>query len=236
MGSRSAECYLASPAVVAASAVAGKIAGHQAFEAMELVTSRRDGAGSDGDAAETEILEGFPAEIRGELLYLPKDNMNTDGIYGKDVTYQDDLTPDQMATHAFRNYDPAFQEIARAGDILVGGRNFGSGSSREQAATAIAFFGIPLLVAASFSQTYKRNAFNNGFPLIECPALVDHLAALSHADGTLTVRTGLEAVVDFRASRVRVAGKEFPFTPLGDVAQRLVVAGGAEAMVREGRT
>jgi homoaconitate hydratase len=234
MGSREAQCYLASPAVVAASAVAGRIAGHQPFETVAIVSSIRDEGGANGGRqAVTEILPGFPAEIRGELLWLPKDNMNTDGIYGKDVTYQDDLPPEEMAKHAFRNYDPEFQRVARRGDILVGGRNFGSGSSREQAATALQHFGIPLLVAGSFSQTYKRNAFNNGFAVIECPALVEHLAKKFAGDARLTIRTGIEAVVDFRSSRVRFAGEALPFLPLGEVAQRLVVAGGAEALVRE---
>ena len=54
---------------------------------------------------------------------------------------------------------------------------FGTGSSREQAATALKYRGVPLVIAASFSETYKRNAFNNGFPVIDCPELVDHLAA-----------------------------------------------------------
>jgi len=60
---------------------------------------------------------------------------------------------------------------------VVGGLNFGSGSSREQAATALKFKGIPCVIAASFSETYKRNAFNNGFVVFECPELVTHLRA-----------------------------------------------------------
>jgi homoaconitate hydratase len=231
MGSRDAECYLASPAVVAASALAGRIAGHRPFAKRALVTAIRSGAPVSSGNGATEILPGFPAELTGELVWLPKDNMNTDGIYGKDVTYRDDLTPEEMATHAFRNYDPEFQRIARKGDLLVGGANFGSGSSREQAATCIAFFGIPLVIAESFSQTYKRNAFNNGFPVMECPDLVAHLRRAFGAPAP-TVRTGTVATVDFRSSVVRAAGKEFPFVPLGDVPQRLVVAGGAEAVVR----
>jgi homoaconitate hydratase len=232
MGSRDAVCYLASPAVVAASALAGRITGPVEFEERALVTSIR---GQDGPppVGATEILPGFPGEIRGELVWLPKDNMNTDGIYGKDVTYKDDLSPAEMATHVFRNYDPEFTRIARPGDIVVGARNFGSGSSREQAATAIKFFGIPLVIAASFSQTYKRNAFNNGFPLLECPPLVDRLAAEFAGDARPTIRTGLQAVVDFRAGRLRIGRDELPFVPLGEVPQRLVIAGGAEALVRE---
>ena len=234
MGSRSAECYLASPAVVAASAVAGKIVSHRPFEVRELLSGLRAGAGPERTATETSILPGFPERLEGELVWLPKDNMNTDGIYGKDVTYRDDLTPEEMATHAFRNYDPEFQRVAKSGDLLVGGANFGSGSSREQAATAIQFFGIPLLVAASYSQTYKRNAFNNGFPLIECPGLVDWLRAEFAGDERATVRTGTRAVVDFRASRITAGEHTWSFVPLGEVPQRLVIAGGAEKLVRSG--
>ena len=119
--------------------------------------------------------------------------------------------------------------------IVVGGKNFGSGSSREQAATAIKFFGIPLVLAATFSQTYKRNAFNNGFPLLECPELVALLRA-SFGAKPPTIRTGWNAEIDFRASTLtlngpNVAGRKFSFLPLGPVAQQLVVAGGAEAWV-----
>jgi homoaconitate hydratase len=232
MGSRSAECYLASPAVVAASAVAGKIVSHRPFEVRELLSSLRAGTQPERPAAETAILPGFPERLEGELVWLPKDNLNTDGIYGKDVTYRDDLSPEEMATHAFRNYDPEFQTTAQAGDLLVGGANFGSGSSREQAATAIHFFGIPLLIAASYSQTYKRNAFNNGFPLIECPGLVDWLRGEFAGDERRTIRTGTRAVVDFRASRIEAGGQRWSFVPLGEVPQRLVIAGGAEKLVR----
>ncbi len=234
MGSRSSQCYLASPGVVAASAIAGYITGPRDYEAVELLTTiESNGSASSGDDAQIEILEGFPEKVEGELLWLPRDNMNTDGIYGKDVTYRDDLTPDEMATHVFRNYDPSFTETAKAGDLIVGGRNFGSGSSREQAATAIKYFGIPMVIAASFSQTYKRNAFNNGFPVLECPGLVDFLTGGFPGDERPTIRTGQAATVDFRASIVRVGDREFPFLPLGDVPQKLVVAGGAEAVVRE---
>ena len=71
------------------------------------------------------------------------------------------------------NYDPEFAKIANKGDILVGGFNFGTGSSREQAATAFKYKGIQLVIAGSFSQTYKRNAINNGFIVIEAPELVN---------------------------------------------------------------
>ena len=85
------------------------------------------------------------------------------------------MTPEQMAAVTFENYDPNFNTLYQKGDVVVGGLNFGSGSSREQAATALKFKGIPCVIAGSFSETYKRNAFNNGFVVFECPELVTYL-------------------------------------------------------------
>ncbi len=232
MGDRDSLAYLASPAVVAASAVAGYIAAPEPCGSATLVGSIRS-SGAEAPREQIEIIEGFPPLIRGEILFVDKDNLNTDGIYGKDVTYRDDLTPEQMGAAAMLNYDPAFQDLARTGDLLAGGWNFGSGSSREQAATALKYRGLQMLIAGSYSQTYKRNAFNNGYVVIECPGLIEHLRARFGPDRKPTVRTGLQAEVDFAASEVRAGGNAWPFPPLGEVAQRLVVMGGFEAMLRE---
>ena len=126
-------------------------------------------------AEKVEILPGFPRQLSGRLVFLPQDNLNTDGIYGKDYTYREDMTPEMMAKVVMENYDPAFAARMRPGDVIVGGFNFGTGSSREQAVTALKCAGIPLVIAGSFSQTYLRNAFNNGFLCIETPELVNHL-------------------------------------------------------------
>ena len=232
MGHRETQAYLASPAVVAASAVAGYIASPEPFEARPLSGDIRTTETAPSGGA-VEVIEGFPREIRGQIVFCDKDNLNTDGIYGKEFTYRDDLTSDQMGTKAMLNYDPAFQEIARPGDILVGGWNFGSGSSREQAATALKFRGLRMVIAGSYSQTYKRNAFNNGYVVIECPEMVRLLRDWFGSDGKPTVRPGLEAVVDFSRSEIAMDGKRFAFSPLGEVAQQLVVAGGFEAMLRK---
>jgi homoaconitate hydratase len=233
MGSKDSLCYLASPAVVAASACAGHIAnavpaGNGRPEPRVEVHEREEQAGP-----EVQIISGFPNRISGEALFLPKDNMNTDGIYGKDYTYKDDMKPEEMARVAFLNYDEKFQDLAKEGDILVGGRNFGTGSSREQAATALKYRGIRLVVAESFSQTYKRNAFNNGFICIECPRLVQALRKEFSGRKELTLRTGWEVTVDFVNGKIQSPAGTFPFAPLGEVPQELVVAGGAEARARE---
>ena len=159
--------------------------------------------------------------------------MNTDGIYGKEFTYQDGLSPDEMGSKAMLNYDPKFQELAQAGDILIGGYNFGSGSSREQAATALKFRGIQMVIAGSYSQTFKRNAFNNGYIVVECPELVDELRKAHAADPSPTIRTGSKAKVDFANANIEHNGRSYPFAPLGEIAQELVVKAGFEAVIRD---
>ena len=129
-----------------------------------------------------------------------------------------------------KNYDPGFSQLAREGDILVGGFNFGTGSSREQAATALKHRGIRLVLAGSFSETYKRNAINNGFLILEAPDLVTELKTRFGTD-QLTLRTSLSATVDFVRSLVMVKGEHYPFNPVGPIAQEIILAGGLEAWV-----
>ena len=85
--------------------------------------------------------------------------------------------PAKMATVTMENYDPQFASIARGGDILVSGFNFGCGSSREQAATAILATGIPLVVAGSFGNIFSRNSINNALMGVEVPRLIERLRA-----------------------------------------------------------
>ena len=236
MGSRDAECYLASPAVVAASAVAGYICGPGELADRDLKSDFRPLASATSSDERVEILPGFPEQVRGRLVYLPQDNLNTDGIYGKDYTYRDDMTPEMMAEVVFENYDPQFAGLVEAGDILIGSWNFGTGSSREQAVTALQAKGIALIIAASYSQTYLRNAFNNGFACIQCPDLVERVRGLTAAEvdsGAKTIIPGQELEVDFSSGSIRVAEETFRFPPLGAVPQSLVVAGGVENQVRQ---
>jgi homoaconitate hydratase len=233
MGSRDAQCYLASPAVVAASALSGYISAPEKPAAGRPARRFTAMAPPSGPAETVEIMAGFPREVRGRLVFLPQDNLNTDGIYGKDYTYRDDMTREMMAQVVMENYDPQFAGLTRAGDVLVGGFNFGTGSSREQAVTALAAKGIPLVIAGSFSQTYLRNAFNNGFLCVEVPELVSHLRHVFE-DRTRTERTiipGDEILVDFTTGSVTYRGAIFHFPPLGTVPQSLVVAQGVENLV-----
>jgi homoaconitate hydratase len=249
MGSRDARCYLASPEVVAASAIAGYIS------SVEALCGGRASPGLTGAAPqsptishhynefsssaassseEVEILPGFPERVRGRLIFLAADNINTDQIYGKDYTYRDDITPEMMAKVILENYDPALAGRVRTGDVFVGGYNFGTGSSREQAVTSLQAKGIPMVIAASFSQTYLRNAFNNGFLCIEAPQFVaslrEQFAAWVKARDK-TILPGDEVKVDFASGVITYRGDKFHFPPLGSVPQSLVVAKGIENLV-----
>src|SRR5438128_2613613 len=229
MGDREALVYLGSPAVVAASALAGFICAPKDFAERAAGTAVRRAEKKTQPAGSVEIIAGFPPSVRGRVLFVDKDNLHTDGIYGSKHTYRDDMTPEEMVAVTFENYDPNFNTLYRRGDIVVGGLNFGSGSSREQAATALKFKGIPSVIAGSFSETYKRNAFNNGFVVFECPELVTHLRATLTNRAATTV--GLEITIDYAQSVLTVDGKSFPFPPLSPAAQELIVAGGAEKLV-----
>jgi homoaconitate hydratase len=230
MGDRDAFVYLASPAVVAASALAGFIRAPKSFAEKPAGTATRRPQKKSRPQASVQIMEGFPSSVRGRVLFIDKDNLNTDGIYGSKHTYRDDMTPEEMAAVTFENYDPNFNTLYQKGDVVVGGLNFGSGSSREQAATALKYKGIPCVIAGSFSETYKRNAFNNGFVVFECPELVAHLRAIPRMrDAPTTV--GPEITIDYAKSVLTVDGKSFPFPSLSPAAQELIVVGGAENLV-----
>jgi homoaconitate hydratase len=241
MGSRNAQAYLASPEVVVASAVAGRVVGPDVLEGGSTPAvgrPQRDHVEFKAPVREdevVEILDGFPGALSGRLVFAPADNLNTDGIYSKDYTYREGMTREEMARVVMENYDPAFAENVQTGDILVGGWNFGTGSSREQAATALQARGISLVLAGSFSQTYLRNAYNNGFICIECPDMISRLKddfSSEIEEGVLTLIPGDILEVDFSRGTISFREDTYRFPPLGSVPQGLVVAGGSENLIR----
>lgn len=232
MGSRNAETFLASPAVVAASALAGRITPPEHHREVEPKGSVKIFERPPAPGVPQVLLPGFPEELEGELIFCDQDNLDTDGIYPGKYTYMDTFTPKQQAAVVMENYDPAFGELAREGDILVAGYNFGTGSSREQAATALMHRGIRLVLAGSVSVTYRRNALNNGFLVLAIPDLVDDLRTRIQPK-TPTVRTGWTARIDFVRSELAVDGRRYKFSALGPVTQELIVSGGLGTWVKE---
>eukprot|EP00456_Euglypha_rotunda_P046096 TRINITY_DN36622_c0_g1_i2.p1 TRINITY_DN36622_c0_g1~~TRINITY_DN36622_c0_g1_i2.p1 ORF type:complete len:207 (+),score=36.63 TRINITY_DN36622_c0_g1_i2:51-623(+) len=181
------------------------------------------------------LIDGFPSSLEGSMVFCHQDNINTDGIYPGKYTYRDDVKIDEMAKVAMENYDIQFTTIAQKGDILVAGFNFGTGSSREQAATCLKHKGLPVLIAGSLNSTYVRNAFNNGLLVVESPSLVDWLKKQKDATNALTVRQG-KVKVDFQRWEVQLqwSGKNvgpFALRPVGEAAQELIVVGGLEEWI-----
>ncbi|KAF8473290.1 hypothetical protein BDZ91DRAFT_714343 [Kalaharituber pfeilii] len=265
MGSRDAFAYLASPEVVAASAIKGHISGPGNYippselsdgststdvvrnisiavspsSSSSSTTTKSAPASSSSlspSSTSIPILPGFPPLLSGELLFCDSDNINTDGIYPGKYTYQDNITPDTMAQVCMENYDPSFREVAKPGDILVSGFNFGCGSSREQAATAILARDIRLVVAGSFGNIFSRNSVNNALLTVEVPRLIQRLREEFGGEKVATRRTGWWFTWDVRTSMVTVregpeGAREWSqkVGELGTNVQEIIVRGGLEA-------
>ncbi|KAJ3480058.1 hypothetical protein NLI96_g8619 [Meripilus lineatus] len=270
MGHPNAQAYLASPAVVAASAIKGYICGPDSLDPSQLppagvptfsIETPSASSSSSAAAQKEAVLPGFPSVFSGPLLFAPQDNLNTDGIYPGKYTYQDDITLEKQAEVVMENYDPSFASLVasirksqppssesstKQGVILVSGYNFGTGSSREQAATALKSAGVPLVIAGSFGDIFKRNAINNGLVCIESPELVADLTeAYAKAgvrgsggkDGELTVNKGhgVDVKVVEGALEVKWPGEEsarrYVVRPVGESVQELWLCGGLEGYV-----
>lgn len=148
------------------------------------------------------------------------DDVNTDVIFPGKYTYT--LTaPEELAAHALEDLDPAFAQEVRPGDVIVAGRNWGCGSSREQAVTALKAAGVAAIIAASFSRIYFRNCINQGLLPIVCPEL--------HR----LVRTGDEIGIDRAAGQIIAGdGRVFPIPPLSPSVQAILDAGGLLPMLQ----
>jgi homoaconitate hydratase len=265
MGSRDALAYLASPEVVAASALSGVISGPGAYEVpqgwdgvehgfgtgaepstvdelsnmlqqMESLIDRVESADTSAKPA-TEILPGFPERISGEIVFCDFDNLDTDNIYPGKLTYQDNVSKEDMANACMSNYDPEFKGIAKPNDILVSGFNFGCGSSREQAATAILAKQIPLVVAGSFGNIFSRNSINNALMGLEVPKLIERLRT-TFSERQPTRRTGWTLTWDVKRSVVEVQegeGGDKWTEQVGELpanVQEIIAAGGLESWVK----
>jgi len=109
-------------------------------------------------------------EIKGKAVVLG-DNINTDVIIPS--KYLTTMDPDELAKHAMEGLYPKFYERAREGVIIVAGKNFGCGSSREHAPIALKHAGVRCIVAKSFARIFYRNAINIGLPVVECPLILE---------------------------------------------------------------
>ncbi len=150
--------------------------------------------------------------IRGRV-WKYGDGINTDVIFPGKYTYTVS-DPAEMAQYAMEDLDPRFAGEVRPGDIVVGGSNFGCGSSREQAVTCLKMAGVGAIIGKSFARIYYRNCINNALP------------ALLSAEAVDAIQDGQEVEIDLEAGEIRCAAGAFSFPPLPEMAMEMMAAGG----------
>ncbi|WP_302589925.1 3-isopropylmalate dehydratase small subunit [Dialister succinatiphilus] len=151
------------------------------------------------------------------------DNIDTDVIIP--ARYLNTFDPKELAKHCMVDIDKDFAQKVRPGDIMVGGKNFGCGSSREHAPVAIKACGVPVIIAASFARIFYRNGINVGLPLMEI------------GDNVERIHAGDKLSVDLSSGKIRdlTTGETFQATPLPGFIQDIAKAGGLIQYVKEYR-
>jgi 3-isopropylmalate/(R)-2-methylmalate dehydratase small subunit len=147
------------------------------------------------------------------------DNVNTDVIFPGKYTYTLQ-NPDDIRKHALEDLDPTFAASVQPGDVIVAGVNWGCGSSREQAVTAIKWSGVTTIIAASFSGLYFRNCINQGVH----PIVVPQLSSL--------VKTGETITIDREANLITFGDRHFTIPTLSPSVAAILAAGGLSPMLK----
>ena len=154
---------------------------------------------------------------KGTIFKFHND-LDTDQIIASQYLLLPNL--DEMKGHAFESLDPDFAKKVKPGDFVVGGENFGCGSSREQAPGVLKALGVQAVIAKSFARIFFRNAINNGLLLIEQPDLYDDIKE----GDTITVH--MNKHVDYN-------GKEYPIAALPENLMRIIQDGGLVGAMRK---
>jgi len=148
------------------------------------------------------------------------DNVDTDVIIP--ARYLNTSNASELAQHCMEDIDTGFAAAVKPGDVIVAGRNFGCGSSREHAPLAIKASGVSCVIAATFARIFYRNALNIGLPILECP----EAAAAIAAGDKVSVDLGEGLIAD------ETTGQRFSAEPFPPFMQELIAAGGLAAYMR----
>jgi len=199
MGNKNAEIYLASPAAVALSAIHGKIKDPRRITGAEKFPYHRNNT----DSAYLE--EGENRRERGIWDYSDCDSLNTDLMFAGNLTYKVlSSDPSGIIPHLFEGFDPKFAKEVQSGDIIVGGENFGCGSSREHPSVGLAHVGIKAVIVKSINRIFYRSSINQGLPVIV------------HPDAVNAYRRGDHVEVDLSSGTIIIEKYNFPFEALPD--------------------
>ena len=155
-------------------------------------------------------------------IYKFGDDVNTDEIIP--ARYLNTSDAKELAAHVMEDADPQFPSKVKPGDIIVAGKNFGCGSSREHAPLAIKAAGLACVVAESYARIFYRNAFNIGLTIVECP------------QAAVEAQTGHVLQVDTTTGQIAnlTLGREYSAKPIPPFMQELIAAGGLMEYVRKG--
>ena len=150
---------------------------------------------------------------KGTIFKFHND-LDTDQIIASQYLLLPNL--DEMKSHTFESLDPDFAKKVKPGDFVVGGENFGCGSSREQAPGVLKALGVQAVIAKSFARIFYRNAINIGLPIIECP------------EAAAGIEAGDEVEVDFDSGVItnKTKGTSFQGQPFPEFMQRIIKAEG----------
>ena len=148
------------------------------------------------------------------------DNIDTDVIIP--ARYLNAPSPEELAKHCMEDIDADFVNKVNAGDIMVGGSNFGCGSSREHAPIAIRAAGVSCVIAESFARIFYRNSINIGFPILECP------------DAAKEIEAGDIVSVDFKAGVItdETTGKTYTSAPFPEFIDNIIKNDGLLAYIK----
>jgi len=197
MGNKNVEIYLASPASVALSAVHGKIMDPRKNKGAEKFPFRKVQSGSVSIEPEEE------RRIQGVWNYADADNLNTDQMFAGNLTYEiQSSDPAAIIPHLLEGFDARFSKEVQAGDIILGGENFGCGSSREHPSVGLAHAGVKAVLVKSVNRIFYRSAVNQGLPLIVMPEVVN------------AYKPDDQVEVDLSVGTIRVGKQDFSFEPL----------------------
>lgn len=152
------------------------------------------------------------SRIRGRA-WKYGDDINTDVIFPGKYTYTL-IDPREMAVHALEDLDPDFAQAVRPGDVIVAGKNWGCGSSREQAVTCLKESGVGAIVAESFGRIYFRNCINAALPALVCPEAV------------AAIQAGAPVEIDLEAGIIEAPAGSFRFQPFPQTLMAIFKAGG----------